>query len=193
MTLRFEQPRVLPVVVVALAALFALKAANLWVGFATADASLAPSAPPSQDAAEPVTPRRGDVEQQILMQLSERRAALDRREQALETRERVLSATEARVEARLAELEAKETAQAALIAADEDAAARRYEALSNAYERMKPREAARIFELLEDDLLLPVAERMRAQPLSGVLAEMAPEKAERLTRLLAQSAGDRAQ
>jgi len=58
-------------------------------------------------------------------------------------------------------------------------------ALSNAYDRMKSRDAARIFDVLERDILVPVAAGMRTQALAGVLAEMKPENARALTRELA--------
>ncbi len=62
--------------------------------------------------------------------------------------------------------------------------------MSNAYERMKPRDAARIFEVLDEDILIPVAAGMRTQALAGVLAEMAPEKARALTVALANRQAD---
>ncbi len=179
------QPRVLPVVILALGALFALKAANLWVGLAGADAA-EKLENPSPDLSLPFAENgSSDAERRILEQLAGRRAELERREQAITTRESVLAAAELRIEARLAELKQKETELAGVLAEEKRNELVRFESLSSAYSRMKPRDAARIFNELEDDLLLPVAAGMRPQALSQILAGMEPEKAMRLTRLIA--------
>ena len=49
------------------------------------------------------------------------------------------------------------------------------------YENMKPKEAARIFEALEMDTLLEVAERMKERKLAPIMAKMHPEKARDMT------------
>jgi flagellar motility protein MotE (MotC chaperone) len=46
---------------------------------------------------------------------------------------------------------------------------------------MKPKDAARIFEQLELDTLLSVAERMKERRLAPVMAQMNPEKAKEMT------------
>ncbi|MEO0880728.1 MAG: hypothetical protein AAFY22_13580, partial [Pseudomonadota bacterium] len=61
--------------------------------------------------------------------------------------------------------------------------------LAKAYERMRARDAAQIFNLLEDEILVPVAAGMRTQAIASVLAEMEPEKARALTRKLARKSG----
>ena len=53
---------------------------------------------------------------------------------------------------------------------------------------MKARDAAQIFDALDDDLMVSVATRMRTQALAGVLAEMTPARARILTKLLATPA-----
>jgi flagellar motility protein MotE (MotC chaperone) len=50
---------------------------------------------------------------------------------------------------------------------------------------MKPKDAARIFEELEMDTLLPVTERMNERKLAPVMAEMNPAKAKDITEQLA--------
>lgn len=182
---RLANARMLPVVILALVALAFLKAANLWVGFAGAEAAeqeiVAEATPeaPAPDVAPSETERR------ILEQLAQRRETLEAREGAIETREKLLEVAEQRIEQRFAELAAEEASMASLFAERERQKTAEFEALSSAYERMKPRDAARIFDVLEDDILVPVAAGMRTQALSGVLAEMDPEKAKALTRHLA--------
>lgn len=181
------RPQFMPVVIVALAMLALLKANNVRLGFSAADAAQTPEpdfavAPvPSPAPAAPVS----GVEQRLFEQLAQRRAELERREAEVETREQLLAAMEQRVEARLAVLGEREAEAAALEAQRLDRQTQEYAALSNAYERMKARDAAQIFDALEEDILVPVAAGMRTQALSGVLAEMKPDKARRLTILLA--------
>lgn len=181
------RPQIMPVVILALALLAILKANNIWVGFSSADAAqttegdagIAVAAPPPSE-----TPASG-AEQRLLEQLAERRTALEARETAIETREQLLKAMERRVEERFAALDAREAEIAALEARRIERQTEEYAALSSAYERMKARDAAQIFDSLEEEFLVPVAAGMRTQALSGVLAEMTPDKARRLTILLA--------
>ena len=50
---------------------------------------------------------------------------------------------------------------------------------------MKPKDAARIFDSLPDDVLLPVAHDMKSDQLALVLASMNPDSAKTLTVKLA--------
>ncbi|MGE0409179.1 MAG: MotE family protein [Amphiplicatus sp.] len=177
------RPRVLPVVILAMTALLVVKTANLWVGFSSAEA--APDEPPAEEApaAPPASPT--EAEKRILEQLAARRAELETREEAVATREALLEIAARRIETRLADLAAEEEKLRGLRAEKKAREDEEFEALASAYERMKARDAARIFELLDEDVLVPVASGMRTQALAGVLAEMNPEKARFLTRLLA--------
>ena len=49
------------------------------------------------------------------------------------------------------------------------------------YENMKPKDAARIFDELDMDTLLLVAERMKERKLAPVMAQMKPTKAKDVT------------
>ncbi|MFN3960831.1 MAG: MotE family protein [Parvularculaceae bacterium] len=176
-------PRVqlLPFFLVALGALGALKAGGLWVSFASAAAETSPPAA----SAPCVDTRRSPTAERLIEQLAEREKALDARAAELETREKVLAAAELRVETAMKALAAEKQA----VATESDGRAKlrddEFAALSSAYERMKARDAARIFEILDDDILLPVAAGMRTQALAGVLAEMSAERAKHLTIALA--------
>ncbi|MEX0645566.1 MAG: hypothetical protein WD076_09660 [Parvularculaceae bacterium] len=186
-------PRVLPVIILALVALAVVKAAGFWVGFPAAEAAPQDDAITSiseaplivEEAPAPTAPE-SEPERRLLEQLAARRASLDAREEAIATREALLEVAEGRLEARFAALTNEEAKLAGLNAERHQREAEEFAELSNAYERMKPRDSARIFDVLEADILVPVAAGMRTQALSGVLAEMDPEKARELTRLLAE-------
>lgn len=177
--------RFAPVLLTALVAFALLRAAGLWVSFSSADAQ-EPAAPapqsPVADAKKSVTSER------LIEQLAARKTELDARESELDTREAVLKAAELRLDASIKAFR-KERDDAALAENNRAAAAQGdIGRLSDAYARMKPRDAARVFEVLDEDILVPVAAGMRTQSLAPVLAEMSSEKARALTILLANRA-----
>ncbi len=171
-----QNVRLAPVLLVALITLGGLKAAGLWVTIAGAAAAEAPQ----ESVANPAT-----VVDRLSAHLNERSAALDARAAELDTREKLLEAAEARIDAAAKALESEKQAIALSSAGRARLRDDELSALSSAYERMKPRDAARIFEILDDDILLPVASGMRTQALAGVLAEMSAERAKALTIALA--------
>jgi flagellar motility protein MotE (MotC chaperone) len=130
----------------------------------------------------------GEVERRILERLATRRQELDAREDDLKLREAVVVAAELKLE-RAFEAFEQERAEIAALRAERDAAStEEVEALVSAYERMKGRDAAAIFNALDEEIMLAVASNMRTQALAAVLAEMDPEKARKLTVLLAERA-----
>lgn len=200
MTKKPVQSRLLPVVILALVAFTGLRAANLWFGFSTAEAQekiqtalfspvaaaiAADAAEPHVEAPMPQIPP-SETERRILEKLAARRATLDLREEELNAREAVIEAAERRLDERIAAYENEREALLALRAEKEEAETEEVEALVSAYERMKAKDAAAIFNDLDEDILVPVAAGMRTQALAGVLGEMTPEKARSLTRLLAE-------
>jgi len=176
---KLSRARLLPVVILSLAAFAALKAGNLWYGFSSAGAETAPQTP-----AAPARP--SEVGRRMLEKLAVRRAALDAREEALAAREAVAAAAEKKLGARIADFERRRDAFDALRENADVAEERETDALVSAYERMKAKDAAQIFNALDEDILVFVAARMRTQALAGVLAAMEPEKARALTVLLAE-------
>ncbi len=186
--LRTPKIRLTPVVMTALFALASLKAAGLWLNFSTADAEAMVASAPLFDSAADAhsgTAPSSVTSERLLEQLAARKKELDAREAELDTRESVIEAAELRFDASIKALQQEKTA----IALVENSRSREQTGeigrLSDAYEKMKARDAARVFEVLDDDILIPVAAGMRTQSLAAVLAEMAPEKAKTLTIALA--------
>jgi flagellar motility protein MotE (MotC chaperone) len=60
-----------------------------------------------------------------------------------------------------------------------------YNKLVKIYEGMKPKEAAKIFDTLQTQIILGVAQQMKENKLAAIVAEMTPEKARDLTMGLA--------
>ena len=63
---------------------------------------------------------------------------------------------------------------------------KRIESLVRIYEGMKPKDAARILNTLEIDILINVMERMSERRSGPILAEMDSERAREVTTLLAE-------
>jgi flagellar motility protein MotE (MotC chaperone) len=204
---RLRPPRLLPITIVALAGLLAVKSSEL-VRAATGSADAATqtasavqavpaihqpalSAGPSQPAAAKpsegtVTAPVADAERTVLLELRQRRQELDTREATLGARESMLMAAEQKVSARVTELQALQNKLEALEAARKDHEDASWQGLVKVYEAMRPRDAATIFNDLEMPVLLQVVDRMKEAKAAPVLAAMQPDKARDLTAKLAQ-------
>lgn len=202
MILRLRFGRLFPSVIIGLSALLVLRTISLWVGFSDAQAQpptseIQPSTPPielaveTHDTAEErnITDYEfggGITERRLLERLADRRKALDQREADLQAREDIITAAELRLVRKLDNFEKERASLEKLRTNNEDNNSADIEALVSAYERMKPKDAAAIFNELEKNILISVAKGMRTQALAGVLAEMTPDNARELTIYLAE-------
>ncbi len=121
----------------------------------------------------------------VLNSLGNRRDALNQREQDLELREQVLGAAEARLNERFQELKALEAKINSETQRQEEQAAEEIMDLVKIYESMKAKNAARIFNRLDLEIMLKVVKQMQPRKMADVLSEMDPEVAEQLTMALA--------
>jgi flagellar motility protein MotE (MotC chaperone) len=126
------------------------------------------------------------AEIEILQQLSERRAEIDRRAEEVNQREIVLKATEQRIEERIGKLEEIQKTIDGLLKKYDEQEETKLKSLVRIYETMKPKEAARIFEQMEMPVLLSVIDRMKERSAAPVLAAMDPAKANLVTVALAE-------
>jgi len=124
----------------------------------------------------------------VLRSLQARRETLDAREGEIGTREAAAGAAEARLSEQIAELKALETQVQGLLAKMDEKSEGRMASLVKSYEAMKPKDAAAIFNGMEDDLLTDIAKSMKPATLAAVLSSMQPKRAEMVTRLLANLA-----
>lgn len=124
-------------------------------------------------------------EVQVLQALSARRAALDRRSTEMETQDELVTAAEHRLDERLAELRRLEATVNDLLGNLDQAQEQRIASLVDVYQRMRAKDAATVFDGLDDDVLVQVASRMRQANLAEVMGRMNPERARRLTQMLA--------
>ena len=120
-----------------------------------------------------------DEEIDLLQALAERRRELDLRANELEQREILLRAVEQRIAEQAGGLRA-------LLKQQETQTEDQYTSLVKIYESMKPKDAARIFEELELEILMPVIERMKERKTAPILAKLSSVKATAITTQLAQ-------
>jgi flagellar motility protein MotE (MotC chaperone) len=125
------------------------------------------------------------AERAILESLQKRRAELDARAHELDVREDLLRAAEKRVGGRIDELKELEARVGAALQQKDDAEAGRFKNVVTMYENMKAKDAAKIFDGLDIKVLLDVAKEINPRRMSDILAQMAPENAQRLTVELA--------
>ncbi|NWG53553.1 MAG: hypothetical protein HXY28_07530 [Hydrogenophilaceae bacterium] len=191
--------RLLPTIMVTLAALAALKAAALAQGAAeaapeqgAADATPAAGAQAEAQSCAPASFAEqaglSQSEVQVLQALGARREQLDQRAAEIETRADLLTAAERRVAQRVEELRRLETQVGALLGRLDDEQEARMANLVDVYQRMRAKDAAAVFDTLDEETLVTVASRMRQANLAEVMGRMAPDRARRLTQMLAERA-----
>jgi flagellar motility protein MotE (MotC chaperone) len=197
-------PRLLPLTIVAMAALLGVKSVALVRAAAPATASnpastaapalaAGPASPTPPQAASPGLPPPAGMpspaEQRLLQDLARRSAALDARAAALALKETVLQAAEKRVAAEVAELQALQKKLAAEDQARQAGSEANWDGLVKLYQNMRPQDAATIFNGLDMHVLLEVVRRMNERKAAPILAAMDPEKARALTAQLAAAPG----
>ncbi len=124
----------------------------------------------------------------VLRSLQKRREELDAREGGLETREQAAAAAEQRLQEQIGDLKKVEAEVQGLLTQMTAQADKRMADLVKSYETMKPKDAARIFDGMEDQLLVSIAKTMKPATLAAVMSSMTPKRAEALTKLLADLA-----
>jgi flagellar motility protein MotE (MotC chaperone) len=100
-------------------------------------------------------------------------------------RENLIAAAEKRVDEKIATLQQLQNQIQKLVAQRDSAQEKQIASLVKTYSAMKPADAARIFDGLNDDILIPVAAEMKPDVLAPVLAKMNAEAAQKLTIKLA--------
>lgn len=197
--------RLLPAVMVTVAAVLGLKAVAMAESVAETAAAPAPAHPEEHAAAAPqtegaaaegqcTTPSIAELaglsqaEVQVLQALGARRQALDARGEQIETQDALMLAAEQRMSERLAELRALETHVNDLLGQLDEAQETRLRELVDVYQRMRAKDAATVFDGLEDGVLVQVAARMRQANLAEIMGRMEPTRARALTEMLADRA-----
>ncbi|MGH1572886.1 MotE family protein [Methylobacterium sp. P31] len=153
------------------------------------EAAAAPEKAPEAPAEQPVSqPTPSPTERALLEKLGARRDALRQKSEELELREKMLGEAERKLETGLGDLKKAEDKVDSAAKAKEDAEKQGLKNIVTMYEAMKPKDAARVFDRLGHDVLVPIVLAMNPRKMAEVLAVMQPETAERLTVALANRA-----
>lgn len=126
------------------------------------------------------------VKMELFEDLKKRRKALEEKEKQLATREALLKAGERELDQKYRELTVLKKEIEGLLQKQSEEEQGRIKSLVTIYENMKPKEAARVFDTLDMDVLVSILSRMAERKASPVLAEMNPERARAVTIILAQ-------
>lgn len=147
--------------------------------------------PVTKDANGKIVPldvAEGDNSEAALLQrLGDRRAALDKREADLAMRESLVVAAEQKLDERTKQLQDLETKVAALVDEKQAAEDAGFKGIVAMYEQMKPKDAAKIFDTLNINVLLKIARAMNPRKVSPILAAMSSTPAQALTTALAMT------
>lgn len=138
----------------------------------------------NEEPLDPVLFTRSEIE--LLQELSKRRKELDARERTVIQREGLLTAAETRIEKKIAELQGVKTDIEALIEKYDEQEEEQFKGLVSIYEKMKPKDAARIFDELGIEILLEVFDRMKASKSAPIMAKMRPARAKEITARIAE-------
>lgn len=126
------------------------------------------------------------VKMELFEDLVERRKLLENSEKDLQVREALFKAAEQELERKYQEMQKLRDEIEGLLEKQSTEEQERITSLVKIYEGMKPKDAARIFDTLDLDVLVQVVSRMSARKLSPVLAAMNPERARTITIMLAE-------
>ena len=197
--------RPLPCAIAVMTLLMGVKTAGLVTAFSVANtahastpaAAEAKPAPPKEAAAAeapapapvtlPADPPISDAERATLSALRARRAELDARAARLDEREALLTAAERRLTDRLKQMTALQAKLEQLEKDRQDRQETNWRGLVKTYEDMRPKDAATIFNDLDNGVLIPVLDRMKDAKAAPILAAMTPERARAVTAQLAQT------
>jgi len=191
-------PRLLPLIAIAIGGVVVVRAVGVAPGLFEGARAWAEEAVPAAAAGTPapaicaLTPEQlaqqaglSPAEMRILNALKDRRAELDVRDEDMASMLPLMMAAEQKLDAKTAALAAVKAEVQALLGQVGEREKAEVDRLVAVYSAMRPREAARVFATLDDDVRLPVAAAMRPRSLAAVMAQMEPAAARELTEKLA--------
>ncbi len=148
-----------------------------------------PAEPAPPPVYQPVVPEPvSESERAILEKLATRRESLKQRRDELDLREQMLKDAERKLEAGVADLKGAEDKAGSEGMKRAEAEKAGMKGIVLMYETMKPRDAARVFDRLNLETLVPIVMAMNPRKMAEVLALMGSEPAEKLTVALANRA-----
>ena len=127
-----------------------------------------------------------NLKNEVFQDLIKRRDELDKRERTLSEREALLEAAQKELDKKLSEMEGIRDELKDLLKQQTAEEAMRIQSLVKIYSGMKPKDAARIFNTLDTDILMDVIGSMTESKSGPIIALMDADRAKALTTLLAE-------
>ncbi len=136
--------------------------------------------------AKDVDTEHSDIKEQMYKDLVERRRDLDEREKVLSGREALLDAGQQELDRKYKEMMGIRDEIKSLLKQQSEEESSRLNSLVKIYTGMKPKDAARIFNTLDMDILVEVIGKMPEGKSAPIMAAMEADRARALTTLLAE-------
>lgn len=127
-----------------------------------------------------------DIKKEVFQDLTKRRTELELKERKLGEREALLEAAQKELDKKVTEMEGLRDELRDLLKQQTAEEAARIQSLVKIYSGMKPKDAARIFNTLDTDILMDVIGNMPESKAGGIIALMDADRAKALTTLLAE-------
>ncbi len=138
-----------------------------------------------QNFTKPVVAEPSGEDLNHLMKLVERKKELDAREEELNRMEAEMSKQKDDLQKKVADLEKIRTSISAMLEERVKTDDKKIETLVQFYSNMKPPQAAKVFETLDEDLAVQILGRMKKKSAADILNLMKPEKAQMFTERFA--------
>jgi flagellar motility protein MotE (MotC chaperone) len=125
------------------------------------------------------------AEMDVLTSLSDRRDVLDQRQRELDLKANVIAAAEKRVDDKITQLKTLQATIERLLGQRDAKETEQLDSLVRIYTAMKPKDAARIFSSLDNDVRIGVAGRMKPDTMAGIMSSLPADVAQKMTVELA--------
>lgn len=127
-----------------------------------------------------------DVDEKLYKDLIARREAVEKREKELAVRQALLEAGERELDQKISEMNSLKSQIEELLQQQSAEEKARTASLVKIYEGMKAKDAAKIFNEMEDGVLLEILSNMSERKSAPIIAVMDPERARLVTLMLAE-------
>jgi flagellar motility protein MotE (MotC chaperone) len=138
-----------------------------------------------QDASD-TEAENSSIKGEIFQDIAKRRVEVEAKEKKLGEREALLEAAQKELDKKFVEMEGLRDELKELLQQQTAAEAMRIQSLVKIYSGMKPKDAARIFNTLDADILLDVIGGMPESKSGAIMALMEADRAKAITTLLAE-------
>ena len=196
--------RIFPLLIVVAVLALGLRAVDIYTGLSLlGETAVAQDAEQQQDAntttgAPALTPAReraplevglpDDEEMEVILQLRQRREALEGRERNLNLQGQLLASTEKRIDDKILQLQVLEVKIKEHLRLFDEREDGQLRSIVEVYEKMKPKDAAPRFETLDIQIQLDLVTRMKSAKVAALMEKMTPQAASDLTKELATRA-----